>query len=121
MNGPIAFTVVSSNKPPPKSLRASISIYALAHIVLSIDVHELQIYAGAQKTLGLTVAPNVVEVSPPPFFPFFFFCPLLVRLPFNRRGALGAHNSSDKGIFRKTNPNTEHTRAGEEVGTVEGW
>lgn len=53
--------LISSNAPAHQLLTASISIYALAHIVLSIDVHELQIYAGAEKTLGLTVANQVVE------------------------------------------------------------
>ncbi|EGG02616.1 uncharacterized protein MELLADRAFT_109937 [Melampsora larici-populina 98AG31] len=55
--------LISSNAPAHQLLTASISIYALAHIVLSIDVHELQIYAGAEKTLGLTVANQVVEKS----------------------------------------------------------
>ncbi|KAG0149829.1 hypothetical protein CROQUDRAFT_104773 [Cronartium quercuum f. sp. fusiforme G11] len=53
--------LMSSEQPAHQLLTASISIYALAHIVLSIDVHELQIFAGAQKTLGLTVAQQVIQ------------------------------------------------------------
>ncbi|KAH9811991.1 fungal-specific transcription factor domain-containing protein [Melampsora americana] len=53
--------LISSNAPAHQLLTASISIYALAHIVLSIDVHELQIYTGAEITIGLTVANQVAQ------------------------------------------------------------
>lgn len=36
-------------------LRNSIPIYAVAHCTLAVDVDELQIFAGAQQALGLSV------------------------------------------------------------------
>lgn len=44
-------------------LRAAVSLYAVAHVTLSIDVHELEIFAGSDNALGLTVTPAVVEAN----------------------------------------------------------
>ncbi|BGP24901.1 hypothetical protein JCM10295v2_003821 [Rhodotorula toruloides] len=44
-------------------LRASISLYATAQITFSIDIHELQIYAGAETALGLIVSPQVFHAT----------------------------------------------------------
>ncbi|BGP40332.1 hypothetical protein JCM10450v2_004312 [Rhodotorula kratochvilovae] len=44
-------------------LRASISLYATAQITFSIDIHELQIYAGAETAAGLIVSPPVFHAT----------------------------------------------------------
>ncbi|GJN90701.1 hypothetical protein Rhopal_003715-T1 [Rhodotorula paludigena] len=44
-------------------LRASISLYATAQITFSIDIHELQIYAGAETAAGLIVSPAVFHAT----------------------------------------------------------
>ncbi|SCV71948.1 BQ2448_4642 [Microbotryum intermedium] len=49
--------------PTTQLLRASISLYAVAHITLSIDIHELQIYAGAESALGLLVSTAVFHAT----------------------------------------------------------
>lgn len=53
----------SSHTQTSQLLRASISLYAVAHITLSIDIHELQIYAGAQSALGLVVSGAIYSAT----------------------------------------------------------
>jgi hypothetical protein len=44
-------------------LRAAVSLYAVAHVTLSVDVHELEIFAGSDNALGSTVTPALVEAN----------------------------------------------------------
>ncbi|KAK4054473.1 hypothetical protein OIV83_000967 [Microbotryomycetes sp. JL201] len=56
-------SLVSATFPTSQLLRASISLYAVAHITLSIDIHELQIYAGAPQALGLIVTAAIYNAT----------------------------------------------------------
>ncbi|KAL8279204.1 hypothetical protein RQP46_008460 [Phenoliferia psychrophenolica] len=56
-------TLQTATFPTSQLLRASISLYAVAHISLSVDVHEIQIFAGAENALGLVVSPVVYEAT----------------------------------------------------------
>ncbi|ORY89416.1 fungal-specific transcription factor domain-domain-containing protein [Leucosporidium creatinivorum] len=55
--------LVTATFPTSQLLRASISLYAIAHITLSIDIHELQIYAGAESALGLVVSAAIYNAT----------------------------------------------------------
>jgi hypothetical protein len=55
--------LLSASPESSKLLRASISLYAIAHITVSIDIHELQIFAGAENALGLKVSMAVREAT----------------------------------------------------------
>lgn len=49
-----------STRFSPQPFRSS---QAVAHITLSIDIHELQIYAGSENALGLVVSPAVYNAT----------------------------------------------------------
>ncbi|GAA5894053.1 uncharacterized protein JCM6883_003708 [Sporobolomyces salmoneus] len=55
--------LVDASPATRQLLRASISLYATAQITFSIDIHELQIYAGAQVALGLVVTPPIYHAA----------------------------------------------------------
>ncbi|GAA6059026.1 hypothetical protein JCM10212_001251 [Sporobolomyces blumeae] len=55
--------LVEASPATRQLLRASISLYATAQITFSIDIHELQIYAGAQVALGLVVTPPIYHAA----------------------------------------------------------
>jgi len=48
--------LATATGPSAYILRSAIPIYAVCQVTLAIDVHELQIYAGAKMTLGLPVS-----------------------------------------------------------------
>ncbi|GAA5895962.1 hypothetical protein JCM6882_005572 [Rhodosporidiobolus microsporus] len=55
--------LVSASPATTQLLRASISLYATAQITFSIDIHELQIYAGAETAAGLIISPPVFHAT----------------------------------------------------------
>ncbi|GAA5975392.1 hypothetical protein JCM11641_004251 [Rhodosporidiobolus odoratus] len=55
--------LVTASPATTQLLRASISLYATAQITFSIDIHELQIYAGAETAAGLIVSPPVFHAT----------------------------------------------------------
>ncbi|BGP55827.1 hypothetical protein JCM8202v2_003434 [Rhodotorula sphaerocarpa] len=55
--------LVNASPATTQLLRASISLYATAQITFSIDIHELQIYAGAETAAGLIVSPAVFHAT----------------------------------------------------------
>ncbi|GAA5961970.1 hypothetical protein JCM21900_001988 [Sporobolomyces salmonicolor] len=55
--------LVDASPATRQLLRASISLYATAQVTFSIDIHELQIFAGAEKALGLVVTPPIYHAA----------------------------------------------------------
>ncbi|GAA5850603.1 hypothetical protein JCM8547_001926 [Rhodosporidiobolus lusitaniae] len=55
--------LTSATPATTQLLRASISLYATAQITFSIDIHELQIYAGAETAAGLVISPPVFHAT----------------------------------------------------------
>ncbi|GAA5828891.1 hypothetical protein JCM11251_005910 [Rhodosporidiobolus azoricus] len=55
--------LVTASPATTQLLRASISLYATAQITFSIDIHELQIYAGAETAAGLIISPPVFHAT----------------------------------------------------------
>jgi hypothetical protein len=55
--------LINASPATTQLLRASISLYATAQITFSIDIHELQIYAGAETAAGLIVSPAVFHAT----------------------------------------------------------
>ncbi|GAA6001419.1 hypothetical protein JCM10207_006657 [Rhodosporidiobolus poonsookiae] len=55
--------LVTASPATTQLLRASISLYATAQITFSIDIHELQIYAGAETAAGLVISPPVFHAT----------------------------------------------------------
>ncbi|KAI5480615.1 zinc finger, C2H2-type domain containing protein, transcription factor [Pseudohyphozyma bogoriensis] len=55
--------LLTANASKSQLLRASISLYAIAHVTLSVDNHELQIYAGSENALGLIISQTMREAT----------------------------------------------------------
>ena len=55
--------ILAANDHVRKILRASSSLYVTGQITMSIDCHELGIFAGATSALGLVASPAVIEAT----------------------------------------------------------
>ncbi|KAM0752797.1 hypothetical protein T439DRAFT_323409 [Meredithblackwellia eburnea MCA 4105] len=56
-------TLQSTSSQTAQLLRSSVSLYAVAHITLSIDVHEMQIHQGASTALGLVISDSIYQAT----------------------------------------------------------